>query len=260
MPYAPQFTGTLTDWLLIALIVAGPLFFISEFTGKGALTYSKFADRTARVRVPSRLGMLILYAPAAFAAPAVHLVVDGPWTPWHLLTLGMVSAHFARRCLEVLFVHRYSGVMNASGIIVPCSMYTLLSALFGYIGATEITPDLLASSDFQPGWALGLSLWLVGSAINIGHHRLLAGLRAPGQTDYVLPRRGLFRWVACPHYLGEIIGWFGFALVFHHVVAWVVAGAMTLYLAGRAHQTLRWYGERMSPLPPGWRRLVPFVY
>lgn len=260
MLYIPPFTGSATQWVLISLVVAGPLFFIGEVTGTVALAYSKFADQAGRVRIPSRVGMLILYAPAIFAAPLAHVAADGAWTPWHLLTLGLVSLHFVRRCLEVLLVHRYSGVMNASGVVVPCAMYTGVSALFGYVGATEISPALLASVDFQPWWAAGLAVWMAGSAINIAHHRVLAGLRAPGQTEYVLPRQALFRWVACPHYLGEIVGWFGFAMVFHHVAAWVVAATMAVYLAGRAHHTLRWYRARFEALPAGWRRLVPFVY
>jgi steroid 5-alpha reductase family enzyme len=45
---------------------------------------------------------------------------------------------------------------------------------------------------------------------------------------YRIPRGGLFEWVSCPHYLGEIIIYVGFALLLRGrgrvllVVAWVV--------------------------------------
>lgn len=89
---------------------------------------------------------------------------------------------------------------------------------------------------------------------------LLANLRAPGETGYVVPKGGLFPWVACPHYLGELIAWYGFSLVFHHVGAWVTTATMTFYLAGRAHNTLRSYRSKDLELPTGWKRLLPFVY
>lgn len=260
MPYIPEFTGTFVQWVIIVYAIAGPLFFWTERNGHLPLGYSKFADRTRRFALPSRLGMLLIYAPAAVAGVLTHLACDGPWTPWHGLTLGLIAVHFVRRCVEVLAVHRYSGVTNLLTAVAISGLYAGVSALLAGIGATEVSPALLGSDGFEPLWVAGVALWAVGAAINIGHHILLARLRSPGQTDYVLPRGGLFRWVACPHYLGEIIGWFGFALVFHHIGAFVVAGAMTFYLAGRSAHTLRWYGERFDTLPPGWKRLVPFVY
>ena len=91
------------------------------------------------------------------------------------------------------------------------------------------------------------------------HHRILANLRVAGEKGYVLPTQGLFRYVACPHYLGEILAWCGYALIFHHFAAFAVTLAMTAYLFGRSHNTVKWYRERMEP-PANWRRVIPFIY
>lgn len=260
MIYLPPFDGRPIQWILIGFLVCAPIFFWTERGGRLAFGYSKFADRTRRLAVPSRVGMLIIYAPAAVAGLICHMALGGPWTVWHGITLGLVAIHFVRRCLEVLFVHRYSGVTNLGSALMISSLYATVSVLFAWIGATEVDAALLASDDFTPLWIVGVSLWVVGSAINIGHHILLARLRRPGETGYVLPRGGLFSRVACPHYFGEIIGWFGLALVFHHVGALVIAVTMTFYLAGRADHTLRWYRQRFESLPAGWKRLIPYIY
>ncbi len=260
MLYMPPLDGRPTQLILAAFLICAPIFFWTERGGRLAFGYSKFADRTRRFAVPSRIGMLIIYAPAAVAGLLCHIALDGPWTVWHGVTLGTVALHFVRRCLEVLFVHRYSGVTHLGSALLISSLYASVSALLAWIGAAEVDPALLASPDFAPAWIAGLALWIAGSATNIGHHLLLARLRRPGETGYVLPRGGLFAYVACPHYLGEIIGWFGLALVFHHAGAVVIAITMTFYLGGRADNTLRWYRARFETLPAGWKRIVPFVY
>ena len=49
--------------------------------------------------------------------------------------------------------------------------------------------------------------------LNGYHHWLLARLRPLGVRIYVVPSHGLFRWVACPHYSGEILSFVGYAIM-----------------------------------------------
>merc|ERR1712087_91275 len=70
--------------------------------------YSKFAPTVPPVAVSSRTGMLIIYGPAlAVSAASVLLVphINGR----EVLTAALLALHFAKRCAEVLFVHKYSG-------------------------------------------------------------------------------------------------------------------------------------------------------
>ena len=261
MFYLPEFNGSVAHWILAVYLVSSPMFFVSEATGSMSFGYSKFADRKKARALPSRLGMFIIYFPAVFAFWLPAIGRDAPIPGWHALAGALMSAHFAKRCLEVLFVHRYSGVMNLGSVAMICTLYTTVSGLMGWIAFHEIDATVLSSGDFTPMLRLGLVVWGLGTAINFWHHRILANLRKPGETGYVMPKRGLFRFVACPHYLGEIIAWWGYSIVFCHVGAAIASLAMTFYLAGRAHNTVKWYRERLGDqVPKGWRRLVPFVY
>ena len=121
--------------------------------------------------------------------------------------------------------------------------------LYGYRPVIRLTVDLEELEQFPstkiPGFV----------------DRLLADLRKPGETDYKLPQGGLFPYVACPHYLAELIGWLGFSLVFRHVGALMLTFVMVMYLAGRSHATLAWYRERLGErVPAHWKRLVPYVF
>lgn len=260
MPYVPEWNGSLAHLTVAFFLFIGPFFFLSESHGGFAFGYSKFANRQARFTVPSRLGMFLLYFPAVLLFPLVVALSEGEPTTWHLVCAALVSAHFGKRCLEALFVHKYSGVMNGVSVVMICGLYSILSGLLGWVAVTDVPATLVNSPEFTPLWIPGLAVWALGMAINAYHHILLANLRKPGETGYKVPEGGLFPWVACPHYLGELVAWWGFSLVFHHVAAFVVSLTMTFYLAGRAHNTLKWYRSKDLELPTGWKRLVPFVY
>jgi len=259
--YFPAWHTSPAQIITVIFVVAIPVFFALEATALFSFGYSKFANREQQAALPSRLGMFIIYFPAVVIAPAVYAFLGNPGTTWHWLVMVAVSLHFGKRCLETMFLHKYSGVMNVFTALAVCSLYSILAALLGVIAATEIPAELVNSDAFNPWYITGGVLWTVGIAGNFYHHWLLANLRKPGETGYKLPRGGLFQWVACPHYTMELLGWLGFAFVFHHWTAWVLLGVMTAYLAGRGHNTVKWYRDRLGDeVPDGWKRMVPFVY
>ena len=79
-----------------------------------------------------------------------------------------------------------------------------------------------------------------------------------------LPEVGLFTYVVCPNYLGEIVAWTGYTLVAQHVGAVAFLTFTCANLVPRAHHHYKWYqtyfGGARHALPHGQKRLVPFVY
>jgi len=58
----------------------------------------------------------------------------------------------------------------------------------------------------------GLILFVTGFALAKQSDAILRDLRKPGETGYKIPFGGMYRFVSCPNYLGEILQWTGFAL------------------------------------------------
>jgi hypothetical protein len=259
--YVPQFDGGFVYWALLSFLIIGLALLVAEATGWMNLGYSKFADREKRWSMSSRNGMLIVYAPATVLV-WIPLVVEGvDIRGWYLLVCALVSAHFVKRCAETLFIHRHSSVMNLDAIVAVCGLYSSFSLLLGMVAATEVGDGGMPTTGFELWVRVGLVVWVVGIGGNLYHHLLLAKLRKTGEFEYKLPQGGLFRWVACPHYLCEIVAWLGFSLVFHHVAALVIVVAMILYLSGRAHGTLQWYRRAFGDrVPANWKRILPFIF
>ncbi|SPR00314.1 unnamed protein product (mitochondrion) [Plasmodiophora brassicae] len=228
------------------LVAFAPVLYLSESRGLLHLQYSKFADNGSAWSVPARLGMLLFYLPAGIA-PAF---VVGPARS-HRAAAALMIAHYTKRCLECLFLHKFSGRTNLWTIAFVGGGYTLSSVILTSTAPAEGSAAVAH---------LGLLVWLVGQLGNFYHHWLLANLRKPGDMRHVVPRGGLFAYVASPHYLFEIVSWVGAALSISTWYAWAMVWFSSWYLAGRATATLDWYAKKGMRTPPGWKRLVPLVF
>jgi len=70
---------------------------------------------------------------------------------------------------------------------------------------------------------------------------------------------GLFRWVSCPNYLCEILGWAGFAICTWSLGSVFVLGITIANLVPRALSTHEWYRQRFADYPAERKALVPFI-
>ena len=277
--YVPSTIFATWDGIFVVACAAlAPLLFVSEAFSFMNFGYSKFSNVKDRSRkLPSKVGMFILYFPAALVFPiaaAASGYGTSAWpdtsTAFHRTTAIMITAHFFKRCLEVVFLHRFSGHTNLLSCVTICILYFGTAFLFYFVAAHRLSsPAGLASAQLQgfaPNYHIGISLWLCGMLGNFYHHWLLAKLRAQTDTSYKVPAGALFSVVCCPHYLFELLGWCGVAVAFSHALGYTVLWMMCNYLLGRSHVTLKWYHDKASvgvikkPLPSGWKRIVPFVF
>ncbi|GMH96791.1 hypothetical protein TrVE_jg14064 [Triparma verrucosa] len=225
----------------------------SIFAGSGdtQAPYSKFAlGQKLDAPIPSKLGMLIIYSPAA--AYALYALLQDSWTISSPTLIPLLLIHFAKRLFETVFVHKYSGSTSlplASGI---GTYYVLMSALIVATSASTIDPTLQT---------LGLSLFAIGAAGNFYHHVLLSNLRKNKKEDdkYVMPSSGLFKYSAAPHYLFELIGWLGIGLTSQSVNGLLVFLWMASYLSERARAQNEWNASKFE----NWvnkKNMIPGVW
>lgn len=201
--------------------------------------------------MPSRAGMTLNYGlplVALIAGASPYLASPGAY---QFIVIACLCAHFVKRLLESWFLHKYSRPMNPLAAVAISCFYSLTTFFPAYFNRQPISEiDMLV--------IVGLGIFLVGEIFNFIHHKILADLRR-ATMDYVIPHGGLFDLVACPHYLFELVSWFGLCLIFRHVSMFLFYSLMVLYLLIRSLQTLAWYRERFPDFPPGRRALFPFI-
>ena len=96
--------------------------------------------------------------------------------------------------------------------------------------------------------------------VNRRADRTLRHLRQQGGAEYAIPHGGMYRWISCPNYLGEIVEWFGWA-----IATWSPAGlAFAVWtlanLATRAQSHHRWYRQEFADYPLERRALLPGLW
>ena len=102
-------------------------------------------------------------------------------------------------------------------------------------------------------------MFVAGLAINIQSDQILIGLRKGRDTGYAIPRGGLYRWVSCPNYLGELIEWTGWAVLTWSTAGLVFAVWTAANLVPRAISNHRWYREQFSDYPANRKAVLPLL-
>ncbi len=237
----------------VAQVLLGTALAIGEATGLLRLPYGKFRSGGG---VNSRAGLALAYATPIIVY--VALWIDGRGTletRYHLIVFAAFLLHFTRRIFEICFVNSYSRPTPLSALLPIAVLYGGTAAVCGFF---QVRTAAQPSTSLM---ALGGLTFAFGELSNGYHHLLLARIRASGVPTYSLPRGGLFRWVANPHYLGEIFSFLGYAMLSDLLPVWGTALAATAYLSARANSALEWYRRQMPlQIPSGWHRLLPFVY
>ncbi|KAF2860875.1 hypothetical protein K470DRAFT_264079 [Piedraia hortae CBS 480.64] len=160
------------------------------------------------------LGPLLIHPLTYLLRPMIYgSAAKGPPSQLQTLSCAMICAHFIKRELETLFVHRFSSAtMPMRNIFKNSAHYWLLSGVL--IAYFTYSPNCPAAAPGNPAVTLlALALYAVGELGNLNAHLVLRNLRSPGGTERGVPKGLGFDWVTCPNYLFETLAWLGILLV-----------------------------------------------
>jgi len=213
--------------------------------------------------VPAQVGWMVMEAPALVLVGLALALGSRPLDAYSILLGGLFLAHYANRTLVYPLRLASASRPMPLAIVVSGFCFNLINGSIQglWLGKLAPTPAPVALAD--PRTAIGLGLFLIGAAINLHSDAILRRLRGrehQGTGGYLLPMGGLFRYVSCPNYLGEIVEWAGFASVMWALpgfafLAWTVAN-----LVPRALEHHRWYRATFRDYPHARRALVPFLF
>ena len=208
--------------------------------------------------IPARVGWVVMESPAVLVTAGVFAMGRHRADVPALLLLLLWEIHYVNRT----FV--YPLRLNPGARPMP-ALIALLAFLFNsfnaYLNARWISEyaDYPASWLADPRFVLGAALMAAGFTTNLWADAVLRKLRRPGETGYSIPRGGLYEWVSCPNYLGEIAEWLGWA-----IATWSLSGlAFAAYTAAnvgpRALTHHAWYRTQFPEYPAKRKALVPLV-
>lgn len=248
----------LFDWLLYAwFALAGAMVVTLFFV---IAPYGRHIRKGWGLTVDNRLGWIIMEAPAPVLFAVCFALGKHSDTATAVAFLVMWELHYVHRAFIYPFGLRSRGKRMP---MLIAAMAVLFSSVNAYLNGAYL---FSLSGGYEIGWLTdprflaGLPLFVCGYVINKQADRTLRHLRQPGETGYAVPTGGLYRWVSCPNYLGEIITWFGWALATWSLTGLAFAVWVLANLVPRARSHHRWYRERFAEYPPNRRALLPGVW
>jgi len=244
--------------LVISFVVAAgtfvALFFVSA-------PYGRHIRRGWGPKLPNQLGWLLMESISAIGMLVVFVIGDAPKTTTLFIFLLMWEAHYIHRAFIYPFLLR-DGKKK-----MPLAV-TLLAVTFN-LGNAYLNGRYLfhfADDHYRGDWLLeprfivGATLFVIGFGINRWADNTLRSLRNPGEIGYKIPRGGLYRYISCPNYFGEIVEWFGWALATWSLPGLAFAVWTFANLAPRAWSHHKWYHEQFSDYSPERKALIPGMW
>ena len=237
----------------VSIVVFTALFFVSA-------PYGRHSRRGWGPMLPNRLGWLLMETLSPVAMLILFIIGTAPKTLPLIIFLLMWQAHYFHRAFIYPFMiadgqKRMPLSIAVMGLVFNTGNgYLNGRYLFSFSGGYET--DWL----WSPQFIVGAAIFVLGFVINRWADEVLRKLRAPGERDYKIPYGGLYRWISCPNYFGEIIEWFGWA-----IATWSIPGlsfALWTYvnLAPRARAHHKWYQENFPEYPAERKALVPGLW
>lgn len=182
---------------------------------------------------------------------------------WQDLLAAMFTAHFLKRELETMFVHRFGNDTMPLTNIFKNSGYYWLFAL--WIAHTTLHPLYTVPASATQRYT-GVAMFVVSELMNLKAHMDLRNLRPAGTRIRKVPQGIMFKFISCPNYFFEILGWVGFTLASQSVAAaaftFVGAAQMTVWAIQKHKRYLREFDgiEGRELYPRNRKILVPFLF
>ncbi|KAK1298875.1 Steroid 5-alpha-reductase DET2 [Acorus calamus] len=211
--------------------------------------------------IPPSLAWLLMESPTVWLSALLLPLGRHRLHPKSLLLCSAFLLHYTHRTLIYpLRLRRKGRPLRRPFPLSVAALAFSFNLLNTYVQIRWVSH--FADYDRLPWWLIlvGSAVFAAGMAVNVWSDLVLVGLKGE-EGEYKVPKGGLFEWVCCPNYLGEMVEWLGWA-----VMTWSWAGfgffsytCANLGPRARAHR--RWYLEKFGEEFPASRKaVVPFVY
>ncbi len=208
--------------------------------------------------IPDRLGWLIMESPSSLGFAWIFLHGGHATEPARLALAGMWLFHYVHRTFIYPLRLKSHGKRMPLAIAAMAFAFNLLNIS---INATWIASlgDYPSSWLGDPRFLVGAALFAFGFVVNFDADRRLFALRAKS-AGYAVPHGGLYRFITCPNYFGELVEWSGWALASFSLGGAAFAVYTAANLVPRAIANHAWYKEKFADYPPERKVIVPGMF
>tara|TARA_B110000196_G_scaffold109156_1_gene94611 strand:- start:64 stop:816 length:753 start_codon:yes stop_codon:yes gene_type:complete len=240
----------LIPWLLLAIISFFFLFWINA-------PYGRFSDKNWGILVDYKIGWFVqeIISPLTFSYFFINGVAEKNIISWILFSIWVI--HYINR--SIIFPMRICSTSKIPiSVIASAIFFNLVNGFINgyYIGNIINFPiTYLYSMKF----ILGFIILIIGVIINTSADKVLIKIKNQN-IGYQIPTGGLYKYITCPNYFGEIIQWTGFAIITWSFPALLFVLWTMANLIPRAKAYNNWYQLRFKgEYPNNKKAIIPYI-
>lgn len=238
-------------WIAVALLV---FFLLLKVTAP----YGRHSNSKWGPMVSNKWGWMIMELPVLivlgiFIYPVKSII---PIVSW--LMIGFFCLHYFNRVFVFPFRLHTNGKKMPVVIVLSAVFFNIMNGFsFGYYFShfANYTIEWLTSGYF----IAGTLIFFTGMLINWKADDILIHLRKPQESGYKIPQGWLFEKISCPNLFGELVEWFGFAILCRNLPALTFFIWTAANLIPRALSHHKWYKEKFSDYPLERKAVIPFL-
>ena len=252
----PEFFKNLTlGWIVIGILVLPLTLWITA-------PFGRHLRRRFGPAIGNRLGWILMESPAIWWFTVVFVagvpggrVNSQNCVAWILWALWMF--HYWNRGLVFPMRIRTAGKQIPLLIVAFAFCFQMVNGLLNGLALGQFGLQYSVDWMRQPNFWIGLTLFVLGWLINFSSDEILFRLRKPAETNYQIPNGGLFKWISCPNFLGEMNMWSGWAILCWNLAALSFAVWTVANLLPRALAHHRWYRQSFVGYPANRKAVFP---
>jgi 3-oxo-5-alpha-steroid 4-dehydrogenase 1 len=245
-------TLNILSWIWIAVgIISYP------FLLRVTQPYGRHVSEKWGPMISNKLGWIIQETPSMIFLSIFFFTGNGVKSNAAWLFWGLWVLHYINRSIIYPLRTKTQGKKIPLVIVGSAIFFNFINGFLNgtYLGnfAGGYTDDYFTS----PRFIIGAVFFALGVIINVQSDNILLSLRKSGETGYKIPTGGLFKYISCPNHFGEIIEWFGFALMVGSLPAWGFFIWAIVNLVPRALDHHKWYQQKFADYPQERKAVVP---
>ena len=232
-------------WIIIGLIIF-PINLIYK------APYGRHTSKKWGISIDNKLGWIIMELPALLVCPAIYFYFKIDFDI-SIMFICLWIIHYFNRTIIFPFRIKTKGKKMPLAIVLSAFFFNIVNGLINGYFLSNI--NLHSVSIFL---ITGFLLFVLGLYINISSDNKLINLRKI-KKGYFVPKGGFFKYISCPNFFGEILEWFGFALMTFNIgsLSFFIWTCCNLIPRALAHHT--WYKNKFNGYPKERKAILPFL-
>jgi protein-S-isoprenylcysteine O-methyltransferase Ste14 len=246
------FNYLLITWFLLAAVVFAALFFV-------AAPYGRHIRRGWGPTLTNRTGWLLMEAPAPLVFALLYFLGEHRASLTAIAFLLLWEAHYVHRA----FIYPFSLANRERKMPLTVVLFGFIFNLGNaYLNGRYLFTFVSYPNDWLGDFRFlsGAMVFIAGFVINRSADEILHHLRKQNNAGYRIPFGGMYRWISCPNYFGEILTWTGWAIATWSLPGLAFAVWTFANLAPRARTHHRWYLEQFPDYPKERKALIPGLW